>query len=595
MKTSIFTFLLVLLCQISRAQPGTLDPTFGENGIVNVLGSASDFRGMAMQNDGKIILGGGAIIGDSTLFALTRLNADGSIDDSFGENGTALTKFGKYPYITAVAIQPDGKIVAVGQTGILLDIAMVRYFPDGTVDSSFGINGIVTLNLENYDYATDVAIQPDGKIIVAGVTLESDEGGDQKLLLVRYMPDGSLDQSFGEGGIVQTYFQHQTVEISRLALQDDGKIVLAGNFFAVEYFLAFRYNTDGSVDKSFGKNGIASISVPYKYIVYEVNDIAVQPDGKLVLAGTCSPDGVKGNSHMSAVRFKSDGSVDNSFGEGGLVITDFTENNTEGKALLIDSSDNIVLIGGYGTSFNLSDFALARLQQDGSPDPDFGENGFVVTPLAMSSLDQIYNGLLQPDGKIVMNCSGRPSYVSRYIGGEGVLPVKYASVHAVQKGNSILLQWQTTEELNNQYFSVERSGNQSSAFAEIGKVSSKGEIGGYYSFLDASPLQDNNFYRLKQVDKDGKYSYSNVVALNYSVLPAISLTPNPAKDQVKISGMTSGKMNRITITNISGKKMVTKNTTAADYTISISDIPAGLYMIQVEANGVLTTLKLIKQ
>jgi len=197
---------------------------------------------VALQPDGKIVVAGYAG-GD---FALARYNSDGALDTSFGSGGKVTTDFGGsyHPDGFSVALQPDGKIVVAGYAGG--DFALARYNSDGALDTSFGSGGKVTTDFGGSDAGYSVALQPDGKIVVAGYA-----GLD--FALARYNSDGALDTSFGTGGKVTTDFSGGRDVGYSVALQPDGKIVVAG-YAGVDFALA-RYNSDGALDTSFGSGG----------------------------------------------------------------------------------------------------------------------------------------------------------------------------------------------------------------------------------------------------------------------------------------------------------------------------------------------------
>jgi uncharacterized delta-60 repeat protein len=223
---------------------GTLDTTFGASGFVTTpIGSSSMDNGhsVALQSDGKIVVGGDG----SGVFAVVRYNTDGSLDSAFGLNGIVTTSFGNYAGAVSVAIQPDGKIVAVGQSGSSgdWDISVARYTITGTLDLGFGTAGVVVTPIgSSADYGSAVAVQSDGKIVVAG---GSSNGNDDDFAVVRYSPTGALDTLFGVGGIVVTPIGLGDDSGFSVALQSDGKIVVAGssyghtdNDFAIVRYLA---------------------------------------------------------------------------------------------------------------------------------------------------------------------------------------------------------------------------------------------------------------------------------------------------------------------------------------------------------------------
>jgi len=217
---------------------GSLDTSFGGDGRVTTNFTGTDDRAMAVviQSDGKVVVAGAA--GAYRDFALVRYNPDGTRDSSFGSRGTVTTSFtlgGCCEFATSVAVQVDGKIVAAGVPADDIAFALARYETDGSLDSTFGEDGMVTTDfLTRHDlghvggWARGVAIQADGKIVAAGGSAVG-SGGDSEFALARYMPDGSLDPAFGGDGRVTTEWTiNDDDDAFALAIQADGKIVAAG-------------------------------------------------------------------------------------------------------------------------------------------------------------------------------------------------------------------------------------------------------------------------------------------------------------------------------------------------------------------------------
>lgn len=246
---------LILATTVYSQLPGDLDPTFDSDGAVTTnFGSLDEgINAVAIQaDDRKIVVAGFSFNGADHDFALARYNWDGSLDAGFGTDGILTTSFGSGNDIAySVALQPDGKIVVAGASdnGSDNDFALARYNSDGTLDAAFGIAGKLTTNLESYseDEARAIAIQADGKIVIAGRR-------HLWAVLLRYHPNGDLDDSFGSGGIVR---DNAYASAYSIAMQPDGKIV-AGGYSAdgptYDFALA-RYNSNGTLDNSFSTDG----------------------------------------------------------------------------------------------------------------------------------------------------------------------------------------------------------------------------------------------------------------------------------------------------------------------------------------------------
>jgi len=391
---------------------GALDTTFGDGGKVAIevspIGSSSN--AVAIQPDGKLVAVGYAN-NASADFAVVRFNADGTLDSSFGSGGSVTTDFfGKSDTAKAVAVQADGRIVAAGtalksNTILSADFALVRYNSDGSLDATFGSGGKVTTDASgNADVVASLVILPDGRLLVGGITFqESTDSNDFEL--VRYNSNGTMDQTFGAGGKVVTDFFGFPDDLTALALQSDGKILAAGTTARdaeeeLQDFALVRYNSDGSIDQSFGTAG--KVATDFSGHSSLANAIALDGSGKIILAGTAST-GVSGNSDVALSRFNADGSLDPTFGGGGKVTTDFA-GNADGASCVAVQGDGKILAGGSritGIDLNTYDFALVRYSTDGTLDGTFGSSGKTTTDFA--GLGDFANAMvLQSDGKVIL-------------------------------------------------------------------------------------------------------------------------------------------------------------------------------------------------
>ena len=350
--------------QITDCGPAALDPTFGGTGKVTTdfSGSEDSASSVAVQADGKIVAAGYSYPGPD--FAVVRYNSDGSLDPSFGGTGKVTTNVISWDIATSVAIQADGKIVAAGgsgSSGSIDDFALVRYNTDGSLDTSFGGTGKVTTDFGSDDSAYSVAIQADGKIVAAG---SSGAGFITDFALVRYNTDGSLDTSFGGTGKVTTDIGSDDSAAS-VAIQADGKIVAAGssaNTSDFDFALA-RYNRDGSLDTSFGGTGkvMTDFTASYDF----ADSIAIEADGKIVAAGYTDPP----KSDFALARYNSDGSLDTSFGGTGKITTDFSRSEAQARSVAIQADGKLVA-AGYSGHTSQHDFTLVRYGTPcGSPTP----------------------------------------------------------------------------------------------------------------------------------------------------------------------------------------------------------------------------------
>lgn len=391
---------------------GSLDTSFGENGVaIRELGLSYDTaRDIKIQSDGKIVASGSTFNGNFFDFSLSRYNDDGTLDSSFGTNGTVISSFGSSSFSLSSAIQPDGKIILAGErfiTSSNRDFALARYNADGSLDASFGTGGMLTTNIENNnsDTAYSVLLQPDGKIIAVGSSLNPSTFRSQ-FAITRYNMDGSLDMTFDGDG--KALFPVAGSDVAyTAALQPDGKIVMAGEGFSAtstnEFVLA-RLNPNGSLDTSFDNDG--KIITPVGNDYDGARGLVIQPDGKIVAAGFASTPETNGSGYASfaLVRYNSDGSLDTTFGIGGKTTTRIGADTSDGIYALVLQPDGKLLAGGASFSPNInvdsSDFAVVRYNTNGSLDLTFGTGGKVVTSITDND-DQIYSLALQNNGKLI--------------------------------------------------------------------------------------------------------------------------------------------------------------------------------------------------
>ena len=262
-------------CGSSTGPPGSLDSSFATGGVVATdYGLFADFWNVALQSDGRIVVGGHIKFD----FALVRYAPDGKPDADFGSEGMVTTDIGGMDDVNAVAIQPDGGIVAVGQITVMAnspdgaDFALARYTHDGKLDPSFGSGGIV--KVQGFVYPRALAFQSDAKIVTGGPT--GPTGGD--FAVSRYTPDGELDPSFG---IVKIPL---VLSLHAVAFEPDGKVIIGGSTGeSGSDFALTRYGPDGKLDASFGTGGTVSTDVGGSDS--GMRAIALQPDGRIVVAG----------------------------------------------------------------------------------------------------------------------------------------------------------------------------------------------------------------------------------------------------------------------------------------------------------------------
>jgi uncharacterized delta-60 repeat protein len=337
---------------------GTLDTTFGTNGVVATTDFGSVWENtMTLQPDGKILVGVNS--------KLARYTPDGSLDADFGTGGKVTTTAHT---IIAIALQKDNKIVVLDKDSF----KVARYKADGSPDPDFTNSG-VSLTGQS---ASGLLIQEDGKIVAVGYVYPSN-GTDQNSLMVRYNADGSLDTDFGVNGIITSgTIPGDDETFYSAALQPDGKVVAAGGKYKDGFNSVFlvRYNTDGSPDSGFGSGG--KVSAHLDSGNNNAYAVKVQPDGKIVVAGNTWPINVN-SSDILLERFNSNGTVDTGFGNSGLTTTDFR--TRDGAKDLLLQPDGMILIAGYTTNGGTANFVVARYSPAGLLDTSTGTIGYLMS------------------------------------------------------------------------------------------------------------------------------------------------------------------------------------------------------------------------
>ena len=374
---------------------GSLDTSFSGDGKQTTdFGGSDGANGVAIKGHGKIVAVGDTLTTTGQSFALARYNPDGSLDTSFSGNGKERTFFPGSDRANGMAIQADGKIVTVGQTGDQGDFALARHTPNGSLDPSFSGDGKQTTDFGGIygglESATGVAIQGDGKIVAVGVD------GDYDFALARYNPNGSLDTSFSGDGKQTTDFGGNDVA-SDVAIEGGGKIVVVGRGGGSGDFALARYNPNGSLDPSFSGDGKQTTDFGASD---GASDMAIQADGRIVAVGQrSSPAG----DDFALARYNPNGSLDTSFSGDGKQRTDFGTDSDAASGVALQADGKIVAVGRTG---DYSDFALARYNPNGSLDPSFSGDGKQRTDFGAPYTDAASGVALQGDGKIVAVGSG---------------------------------------------------------------------------------------------------------------------------------------------------------------------------------------------
>ena len=370
MKYYILLYFLLFATATANAQEsGQLDNSFGNAGITKF-----DFKPttqflpkIVLQKDGSILAY--MQLNFDTLI-IYRILMDGVLDETFGINGSVITTGIRQ---SAMGLLNDNSIIAFGSFN---DKRLIRHFtPEGKIDSAFGVDGLVTYTFGGIEESVrDLAITPDNKVVTVGSF--SENGNNIYMLVTRFNPDGSLDSSFGEEDgktIIERGSYAQSV-----AFQKHGSIIVGGSDRGPSpscRFMLARLTPDGIVDSSFGNNGISFTDFDEAGDI--INDIAIQPDDKIVAAGITLLQNMSLKiPSMAIARYLPNGVSDPEFGAGGKVKQRFDE-YSEAFGVALQNNGKIV-VSGF-TSFTKGNAVLARYQSSGRLDSSFGENGITIT------------------------------------------------------------------------------------------------------------------------------------------------------------------------------------------------------------------------
>lgn len=543
MRTLACLLALLLPCIITPAQNGALNPSFGSGGVVTTpFGAGADeARNLVVQTDGKIVVVGHSFNGANLDFAVVRYNTNGTPDNGFGTSGKVTTNISPgNDEAFGVAIQADGKIVVVGTAGTgNNDFGVVRYNTNGTPDGGFDGDGIVTTDITGLlsdDHGSYVVIQPDGKIVVAGYR---NAGSNGDFALVRYTTTGAPDIAFGGGdGIVITDLNGSSEDFaSGLLIQPDGKLIASGSSGSggqVYDFAVARYHTNGTLDMGFGGgDGVVVISIGGDDHCYAA---ALQHnDGKIVLAGWAD---MSGQDDFAVMRLNADGSPDSGFDGDGIVNTNIGPGTTDDQAIgvAIQSGGKILLVGNSTNG----DFNIVRYNPNGSPDLTFSGDGIASVDLASGQTDFARKVRLTTYNIFVtgyVSMGGNHDFALAAFQNDGfALPLLLTQFTARQDNEEVALQWRTANEQDILQFIVERS-NDGKHYTSIGTLApaNTAAIDKHYSFIDEHPLSAVNYYRLQIKDVDGQKQYSKILAikLNGKNL-ALQLFPNPVSTLLNV-------------------------------------------------------------
>lgn len=524
------------------------------------------------------------------LFALViNLRAQpGSLDPSFGDGGIVTTDLANnsYDMLNQIVIQSDNKIVAVGMVGTTA--VVVRYTEAGAIDNSFGNNGSILIPGNAslpFTNAKSVAIQSDGKLIV-GVMAFNQNYVKADFKVARLLPNGAMDNSFGSNGIVTMDFRGLSDELNVVLIQPDGKIIAVGrsdssineNPYFVSALTIARFNSDGSPDMSFGQNGTVVSMSRKNYTLRTPITAGLTSKGNLILACNGQHASYGSAYDVLFVSYKSDGTVDSSFGRNGKVAYGNSVDDSFIGNFKILPDDKILLCLGYSKSYSPYTQAILKLNEDGTRDLSFGRGGFVQT-----LFDQIYSSsaqdlIVQDDGKIVLTGDILTAW-----GGKGSLSVsRYFSNGTLDSSFGVNGLSIVPAAYSNSYGS-------SIAQQADGKI-----VVGGQNIPVTSYYPD---FMIARFNNDVAETHLIAGNTNNAIIKStISIFPNPATDILHVRGLSNVARTTIMLTNNSGipvKKMTTGGQSSVS--INVMDLKPGIYFLSVSTETHTQTLKFIKQ
>ncbi len=560
---------------------GDLDLTFGSGGTVlsQLIGNSSEYiTKVVIQNDGKIIaIGNGRedYPSDNFYNFIMRYNSDGTLDNSFSSDGIIQSE----PSLISITlndaiIDVNGKILVLGNGGSG-SWKLFRYNNDGSLDTSFDNDGILEIFPPSSVVVSggtplSLALNANGKIVIAGNVLNLNDNGNQDTIILQLNTDGSFDNTFGTGGFSTMDFSGSYDYANDVAIQADGKIVVVGQG-ATGKVQIVRYNSNGTLDASFGANGKLAVE---NGIFANGANVAIQADGKIVIGGQGS---IGDYSKLGIIRLNIDGTLDSTFdGDGKVTISlgaqyDYVENS---HTMALQADGKILLAGR--SDLDYSKMYIVRLLSNGSADTGFGITG--ISSISFNEgLHQPAALALQPDGSIILAGTASPmAVIARFTGSSGpvstgstyLLTVNFdpamgfasklpdlgtylegsiVSVSAVPKPGYFFSGWSGDANGSNNPLTVTMDGNKN--------------ITANYSL---------NAYTLTVTSANGTVAKNPDQAnYNHGTQVQLTATPNAGYTFTGWSGDANGSNNPLTVT-MDGNKNITANYSLNAYTLTVT-------------------------
>lgn len=621
MKQLTLMLASLLLIMFANAQVGGLDGTFKnpDGYVINPQSATGDDYGnsIAVQNDGKILV---AVVVPEQYFKVIRYNLDGSLDTDFGTGGVVTIREGvnSTAQSYAVALQSDGKIIVGGYTWSAdnNDFALARLKTDGVVDSSFGTNGWVYTNIKGIttpvgdDQIRKLVVLPDNSIIAAGFCHNTQ---DKDFAIAKYDANGALVTSFGTNGKVVLDVNNDDF-VTGLAVTSTGKIVVVGNTnFSTDTDITLAQYTSGGIpDPTFNGGNILRLGTGSAGN-YEAYGLAVQSNGNIVITGLMPAASSSKNIYVA--RILPNGTFDPAFNGGAELSINYASgiSNEEGRTVMVQGDGKIVITGYTDAVSSPSryDLLLVRLNVNGSPDTDFDTDGKAVTGISTTSTSDFTVASALSGQRIYITGSTDYSgtstmdfFLAAFVNDFTTLPIVLSDFVAQKLTTAVNLKWQTSSEENVKRFVIERS-NDGKTYKAIGQVAAVGNssIKQLYNFVDNSPFMPaTNFYRLLMQDADGATKYSKILTVKYSNELSLNmqLSPNPTSGnlQVQLPDGLKGIIN-LQVFDLNGRTVKTQNLAsdgnALSTSIDVTGLPNGLYILKAQSGSTSLTSRFIKK
>jgi len=590
----IFTLAAFFIAINCGAQTGLLNAQFSGGTITtSFTGDNCQADDIALQPNGCLVAGGYALLNGVKHFAMARYKQNGSLDASFGMGGKVLLSLSASgSWISSLDIQNDGKILAGGsiELGPTIQFALMRFLPSGAPDASFGVNGLVTLAAGSYSYIKDVAVQNDGKIIVAG---ESFINGSYDFVVARYTNTGTLDLSFSNG-IASVDFGGNDV-VKSVRLLPDGQILVGGS--SNYKFALAKLDASGEPVGSFGNGGMVTTvagTVPG-------NDnglsLAVQADGKILMAGEAYNPPYA--SDICVIRYNTNGTLDQSFGNGGIALTDIDGSFDQASSVSVQNDGKIV-VSGNTTYQGQPRVLLARFMPNGSFDPGFGVNGRTIAFLGNEGYvySMVFHGNKIFIAGVIKNQPDQFAILS-FTTDAFPLPLRFLDFVAQKEAGYVSLQWTTENEINVEGFTVEKStdGRNFSDLHSLPASNAASTIKNYRA-TDMQP-STVNYYRIRSRDFDGAIAYSKIIAVKTGI-DGIEIFPNPVRTaaQLQLPAGIQEEVN-IDVVDASGRVLQRQRLQlqglARSVSLDLSGYVKGIYFVNLSANGIKYTQRMLKE